>query len=54
MGQKHLTVLTGDRINEGIFTRKCIAGLPGSQNRVDVRNNEVTVRRGYTVLVIAS
>ena len=48
IGQKKLAVLTGDRINKGFFTRKCMAVLPGSQK--SGRNNEVTVRRGFTVL----
>ena len=36
-----LAVLTGDRINEGFFTRNCMALLPGQKNAG--RNNEVTV-----------
>ena len=33
MGEKKLAVLTGDRINEGFFTRKYMAVLPGGQKR---------------------
>ena len=29
MGQKNLAVLTGDHINKGILTRKCMANLYG-------------------------
>ena len=36
MGQKNLAVLTGDHINEGIFTRKCMAIWPSGQNIVAV------------------
>ena len=57
MGQKNFAVLTGDRINEVFFfLRKCMAVLPGGQIRVAAglwapggRNNEVTVRWGFTV-----
>ena len=38
-GPKKLAVLRGDRISEGFFTRKCLAGWP----KKSVRNNEVTV-----------
>ena len=35
MEQKHnLAMFTGDRVNEGIFTRKCVAVLPAGQNKV--------------------
>jgi len=33
MGQENLAVLTGDRINEGFYTRKCMAVLPGGQKK---------------------
>ena len=33
-GKKNLAVLTGDRIKEGFFTRKCMAILPGGQREV--------------------
>ena len=33
MGQKKLAVLTGNRINEGSFTRKCMAVLPDGQKK---------------------
>ena len=37
------------RINEGFFfIRKCMAVLPGGQ-KINGRNNEVTVRRGFTI-----
>ena len=36
MGQKILAILTGDRINEGIFTRKCMAIWQCGQNKVAV------------------
>ena len=36
MGQKKVAVLTGDRIKEGIFTRKCRAVWPSGQNKVAV------------------
>ena len=32
--KKNLAILTGDRLNESIFTRKCMAVLPGGQNKV--------------------
>ena len=32
-GPKNLAVLTGDRINKGIFKRKCMAVLQGGQNK---------------------
>ena len=41
MGQTNLAVLTGDRINEGFFTRKFMATFPGSQK--SGRNNEVSL-----------
>ena len=53
MGQKKLAVLTGDSINEGFFfTRKCMAVLPGGQESCP--NNEVAVRRGFTVFTTVS
>ena len=36
MGQKNLAVLMGDHINEGIFTRKCMAVWPSGENKVAV------------------
>ena len=42
-GKKILAVLTGDCINEGFFTKKCMAVLLGGQNKE-------AVRRGFTVL----
>ena len=36
MGQKNLAVLTGDRNNESIFTRKCMAIWQSGQNKVAV------------------
>ena len=34
MGPKNLAVLTGDHINEGFFTRKCMAILPCSLKKI--------------------
>ena len=46
MGQNKLAKLMDDRINEGFFTRKCMAVLPGSQKRGQ-NNNEVTILLYY-------
>ena len=32
--KNNLAILTGDRLNESIFTSKCMAVLPGGQNKV--------------------
>ena len=32
--KNNLAISTGDRVNEGIFTSKCMAVLPGGQNKV--------------------
>ena len=56
MGQKKIAVLTGDRIIEGFFTRKCMAVLPGGQKRGQITKwpycciTAVAKRRGFTVL----
>ena len=31
IGPKKMAVLTGDRMNEGLFTRKCVPFFPGGQ-----------------------
>ena len=36
MGQKNLAVLTGERINEVLFTRKCMVVLPRGHKKVAV------------------
>ena len=47
-----LAVLTGDRINEGFFFQE--NGWPFCQAaKKSGRNNEVAVRRGFTVLASA-
>ena len=33
MGQENFAVLTGDHINDGFYTRKCMAVLPGGQKK---------------------
>ena len=56
MGQNKLAKLMDDRINEGFFTRKCMAVLPGSQKRGQIMKwpycciTVVAIRRGFTVL----
>ena len=56
MGQNKLAKLMDDRINEGFFTRKCIAVLPGSQKRGQITKwpycciTAVAIRQGFTVL----
>ena len=56
MGQNKLAKLMDDCINEGFFTRKCIAVLPGSQKRGQIMKwpycciTVVAIRRGFTVL----
>ena len=47
MGQKKLTVLTYDRIKEGLFTGK-MYGRFARRPIKGAGNNEVTVRRGST------
>ena len=47
MGQKNLAVLTGDCINEG-FVAENVWPFCWAANKSD-RNNEVTVRQGFTV-----
>ena len=46
MGQTNLAVLRGDRINEGFFTVWPFCQMAKKSGR----NNEVAVRRGFTVL----
>ena len=36
-GPKNLAVSTGDRINKGIFKRKCMAVLQGGQNKAAIK-----------------
>ena len=56
MGQNKLAKLMDDCINEGFFTRKCMAVLPGSQKRGQIMKwpycciTVVAIRRGFTVL----
>ena len=47
MSQKNLAVLTGDYINEG-FVAENVWPFCWAANKSD-RNNEVTVRQGFTV-----
>ena len=49
MGQKHLAVLTGDRISEVFFYKK-MYGRFAERPKKSGRNNEVVVRRGSTVI----
>ena len=49
MGQKKLTVLTCDRIKEGLFTGK-MYGRFARRPIEGAGNNEVTVGRGSTVV----
>ena len=50
MGQKNLAVLTGGRVNEGFFYKKMYGRFARRPKKKNGRNNEVTVRRGFTVL----
>ena len=54
MGPKKLAVLTGDRINEGLFYKKMYQWSFCRAAKTRGRNNEVAVRRGSTVVCIAS
>ena len=48
MGQKSLAVLTGDCINEG-FISENVWPFCWAAKKKSGRNNEVTVRQGFTV-----
>ena len=43
MGQEHLAVLTGDRINEFFFYKKMYDRFAPREAKKSGRNNEVTV-----------
>ena len=45
MGQKNLAVLTGDRINEVLFTRKCMVVLSRGHKRPFIKKVAVIRRR---------
>ena len=48
MGQEHLAVSTGDRVNEGFFFYKKMYGrFAPREAKKSGRDNEVTYYRGY-------
>ena len=47
-----MAALTGGRINDGLFTRKCKAVF-ARQPKKSGCDNEVTVRRGFTVFYLS-
>ena len=46
-GPKKLAVLTGDRINEVFFPRKCMTVLPGGRKKMAVITRRTYYRDGY-------